>query len=230
MSTRPETAEQRMAEAQKRADEARIAASAAEEVVTAERQRLASEAEHRQRAWAQGVHDAYPQVAQAASESVASARTALSRAVLEDWPSVGSAYVDWRFAASDANHEVARLGRAASDLKLAQPATRYPYKDLATLAEIVDVEMSKAVRLHDLEREDSLVAELDAVGQGRWEEPFLGHSTGCPGGPVETIISTRPGTVEEVARAGRVHTERGPATTLTVRRCQVCGGQTVEQV
>ena len=229
-TTRPETAEDRLLAAQKASAEARAVADQAERAVSEERQRLAAAAAERQQAWAKGVVAENDAKSQEAASAVASARENLGRAITGNWPGAADAYLAWRFAASDANHQVARLSRAAADLGMGQPQIRFPYKDLGTLAEVAAQEMATAVRVHDLEREDALSEELDAVGAGRWEEPFNAHLTGCPGGPVEVMTSTRPGPVREVRRGGRTSAELGPATTLTTRRCQVCGGQTVEQV
>ncbi len=230
MSTRPETAEHRLNAAQKEAAEARAVADAAERVLAEERQRLAQAGSVRMQAWARSVHDAYATESAAAAQAVASTRSALGRAILEDFPAVGAAYLAWRHACSDGNALVARYARARHELGQPQPTERLPFKHLNSLLEVVDMELAAACRLHDLECEDSLVAELDAVGQGRWQEPFHGHSAGCPneGGVLEVMTASKPSPVIEVTRGSRVQVMRGPASVVQVRRCQACGGQ--EQV
>ena len=227
--TRSETPEARLASAQKASAEARAVADQAERALAQEQERLREAAAERMQAWASTVVKEYPAATAAAAEAVADARAALGRAILEEWPNAAACYLAWRRAASDGNSLVRRYSRALHELGQPQPTTTlYPNRNLNSLLEIVDIELAAACRLHDLEREDSLVAELDAVGQGRWEAPFGAHLAGCPGGALEVMAASKPSPVKETSTGSRVHVSREPATVVQIRRCLECGGQ--EQV
>lgn len=208
-------------------------ATAARSRADAAQQQAWTEAQARRRSWAESVIAEGPAASRAAADRVAEAWRAFRLSVLDGGSSAIAFYLAWRAARASANRLHERRGNALAALGRDADTSLAPHRDTLTFSDALDSVIGERSAEIEGDAREELSAEITSVVEGQWTDPALvvQHKAGCPGGPVETHTTTRPGRVVETLgkpmgeRPAPTEVTREPAVALTVVRCTQCGAQ-----